>query len=77
MRRPTMRARIPCRRTGWASGTSLSGDLNTIVDGLRDKGFDTVGEIRDFEGIYRLCYVRGPEGLIVKLAEQIAPEGAS
>jgi catechol 2,3-dioxygenase-like lactoylglutathione lyase family enzyme len=52
-------------------------DLNTIVDGLRDKGFDTVGEVRDYENIYRLCYVRGPEGLIVELAEKLASERAS
>jgi catechol 2,3-dioxygenase-like lactoylglutathione lyase family enzyme len=52
-------------------------NLDTIVNGLRDKGFETVGEVRDFEDNYRLCYVRGPEGLIVELAEQIASEGAS
>lgn len=50
-------------------------DLDTIVDGLRANGFDTVGEVRDFEDIYRLCYVRGPEGLIIELAEQIIPGG--
>jgi hypothetical protein len=47
------------------------------IDGLRDKGFDTVGEVSDFEGIYRLCYVRGRGGLIVELAERIASDGAS
>ncbi len=52
-------------------------DLNAIVAGLRDRGFDTVGEVRDYEDSYRLCYVRGPEGLIVEFAEQIASEGAS
>src|ERR671921_71800 len=31
-----------------------------------------VGEVQDYGNIYRLCYVRGPEGLIVELAEQIA-----
>ncbi len=48
------------------------------IDGLRDRGFDTVGEVRDFEAYsYRLWYVRGPEGLIVELAERIASGGAS
>jgi catechol 2,3-dioxygenase-like lactoylglutathione lyase family enzyme len=46
-------------------------DLNAIVDGLRDDGFDTVGEVRDYGDSYRLCYVRGPEGLIVELAEKL------
>ena len=43
-----------------------------IVDRLRNQGFDTVGKVQDYGNIYRLCYVRGPEGLIVELAEQIA-----
>jgi catechol 2,3-dioxygenase-like lactoylglutathione lyase family enzyme len=68
---------LPANRLGFRHIAIEVNDLNTIVDGLRDKGFDTVGEVRDFEDIYRLCYVCGPEGLIVELAEQIASEGAS
>ena len=49
-------------------------DLNAIVDGFRDEGFDTVGEVQDYGNIYRLCYVRGPEGLIVELAEKLASD---
>ena len=50
-------------------------DLNTLVAGLRAKGFDTVGEVYDYtEYAYRLCYVRGPEGLIIELAERITSE---
>ncbi|ELZ06073.1 VOC family protein [Natrialba asiatica] len=68
---------LPANRRGIRHIAIAVGDLNAIVDELRDKGFDTVGEIRDFEDTYRLCYVRGPEGLIVELAEQIDSEGAS
>ena len=73
---------LPANRLGFRHIAIQVNDLNTIVDGLRDKGFDTVGEVQDYEGgpggfTYRLCYVRGPEGLIVELAEQIASEGAS
>jgi catechol 2,3-dioxygenase-like lactoylglutathione lyase family enzyme len=68
---------LPANRPGFRHIAIEVNDLNTIVDGLRDKGFDTVGEVRDFEDIYRLCYVRGPEGLIVELAEQIASARAS
>jgi catechol 2,3-dioxygenase-like lactoylglutathione lyase family enzyme len=68
---------LPANRLGFRHIAIEVNDLRTIVDGLRRKGFDTVGEIRDYEGIYRLCYVRGPEGLIVELAERIASEGAS
>jgi catechol 2,3-dioxygenase-like lactoylglutathione lyase family enzyme len=69
---------LPANRPGLRHICIEVNDLNTIVDGLRAKGFDTVGEVRDFaEYSYRLCYLRGPEGLIVELAEQIASEVAS
>jgi catechol 2,3-dioxygenase-like lactoylglutathione lyase family enzyme len=68
---------LPANRLGFRHIAIEVNDLDTIVGGLRGKGFDTVGEVRDFEDTYRLCYVRGPEGLIVELAEQIASEGAS
>jgi catechol 2,3-dioxygenase-like lactoylglutathione lyase family enzyme len=45
--------------------------LDEIVDKLRDKGFNLVGKVQDYEGLFRLCYIRGPEGIIVELAEQI------
>ena len=73
----TGRRPLPANRLGFRHIAIEVNDLNTIVAGLRDKGLDTVGEIRDYEDSYRLCYVRGPEGLIVELAEQIASEGAS
>jgi catechol 2,3-dioxygenase-like lactoylglutathione lyase family enzyme len=67
----------PVNRLGFRHITLEVDDLNAIVAGLRDQGFDTVGEVRDYEDSYRLCYVRGPEGLIVEFAERLAPEGAS
>ncbi len=51
-------------------------DLNGIVDGFRAKGFDTVGEVQDYGNVYRLVYVRGPEGLIIELAEKITSAAA-
>jgi hypothetical protein len=38
---------------------------------LRARGAELVGEVENYDDIYRLCYVRGPEGIIVELAEQI------
>lgn len=46
-------------------------DVRGVVDRVRDAGWDTLGEIVDFENTFLLCYVRGPEGLIVELAEQL------
>ncbi len=51
-------------------------DLSTILEGLRARGFNTIGEVYDFEGSYRDCYLRGPEGLIVELAQRIAGKEA-
>ena len=47
-------------------------DIDDTVQRLRERqGATVVGEIVDYEDVYRLCYVRGPEGIIVELAEQI------
>lgn len=46
-------------------------DVRGVVDRVRDAGWDTVGEIVDYESMFLLCYVRGPEGLIVELAERL------
>ena len=46
-------------------------DIDAMVAGLRARGAALVGELVRYEDMYRLCYVRGPEGIIVELAEQI------
>jgi catechol 2,3-dioxygenase-like lactoylglutathione lyase family enzyme len=46
-------------------------DIDTVVAGLRARGVEFVGELEQYKDIYRLCYVRGPEGIIVELAEEI------
>jgi len=38
---------------------------------LRARGAELVGEVEHYEDSYRLCHIRGPEGIIVELAEQI------
>src|SRR3712207_5157549 len=47
-------------------------DIEAVVAKLKEKGTETFSEIQDFEGKYNLCYVRGPEGIILELAEQIS-----
>jgi catechol 2,3-dioxygenase-like lactoylglutathione lyase family enzyme len=47
-------------------------DIDAVVAGLRARGTALVGELATYEDSYRLCYVRGPEGIIVELAEQIS-----
>ncbi len=46
-------------------------DIDAAVDGLRARGVELVGEVVRYADLYRLCYVRGPEGIIVMLAEQL------
>jgi catechol 2,3-dioxygenase-like lactoylglutathione lyase family enzyme len=46
-------------------------DLPTIVDGLAADGYRLVGGIGQHENIWRMAYVRGPEGIVVALAERI------
>lgn len=46
-------------------------DIDDVVARLRAHGAELVGEIERYEDIYRLCYLRGPAGIIIELAEQI------
>jgi catechol 2,3-dioxygenase-like lactoylglutathione lyase family enzyme len=46
-------------------------DIDGVVAGLRARGAELVGELERYEDSYKLCYVRGPEGIIVELAERI------
>jgi catechol 2,3-dioxygenase-like lactoylglutathione lyase family enzyme len=47
-------------------------DIDAAVAGLRAHGAQLVGEVVQYQDSYRLCYVRGPEGIIVALAEQLS-----
>jgi catechol 2,3-dioxygenase-like lactoylglutathione lyase family enzyme len=46
-------------------------DIENVLARLRAHGAELVGELEQYEDSYRLCYVRGPEGIIVALAEQL------
>jgi predicted enzyme related to lactoylglutathione lyase len=46
-------------------------DIDDTVARLRTHGAELVGELAQYEDKYRLCYVRGPEGILIGLAEQI------
>ncbi len=42
-----------------------------VVARMRAHGAELVGEVAQYEDVYRLCYLRGPDGIIVALAEQL------
>jgi catechol 2,3-dioxygenase-like lactoylglutathione lyase family enzyme len=46
-------------------------DIDDTLARLRPHGAELVGELAQYEDVYRLCYIRGPEGLLIGLAEQI------
>ena len=46
-------------------------DIEDVLARLRTHGAELVGEVVQYENTYRLCYVRGPEGIIVALAEPL------
>jgi catechol 2,3-dioxygenase-like lactoylglutathione lyase family enzyme len=46
-------------------------DIDEIVARLQAHGAKLVGEVVQYEDVYRLCYMRGPEGIVVGLAEQL------
>jgi catechol 2,3-dioxygenase-like lactoylglutathione lyase family enzyme len=47
-------------------------DLDATLARLRTHGVQLVGEVVQYEEMYRLCYIRGPEGILIGLAEDLA-----
>lgn len=45
-------------------------DLDAALARVAEDGYALVGEVGDYEGVWRMAYVRGPEGLIVSLAQR-------
>lgn len=48
-------------------------DIDDTLARLRKHGAQLVGEVVQYEQAYRLCYIRGPEGLLIGLAEELGP----
>ena len=60
-------------RVAEANGLSVDEveDLPAVLDQLGAQGYGLVGGMGEWEGAWRMAYVRGPEGIIVSLADQI------
>jgi catechol 2,3-dioxygenase-like lactoylglutathione lyase family enzyme len=48
-------------------------DIDDTLARLRQRGATLVGDVAQYEDIYRLCYIRGPEGILIGLAQQLDP----
>jgi catechol 2,3-dioxygenase-like lactoylglutathione lyase family enzyme len=46
-------------------------DIDETLERLRTHGAELVGEVVDYKDVYRLCYIRGPEGLLIGLAQEL------
>jgi catechol 2,3-dioxygenase-like lactoylglutathione lyase family enzyme len=47
-------------------------DVDDTVARLRKRGAELVGEVVNYQDVYRLCYIRGPEGLLIGLAQELS-----
>ena len=52
-------------------------DLNETLSRLYKHGTQLVGEVVQYEDMYRLCYIRGPEGILIGLAEELRKNGSA
>ena len=64
-------ADAPSNTLGLRSVMFAVDDIDATVAGLRALGAELVGELVQYQDSYRLCYVRGPAGIIVALAQQL------
>jgi catechol 2,3-dioxygenase-like lactoylglutathione lyase family enzyme len=62
----------PVNALGYLRVMFTVNDIDEMLARLRKHGAQLVGEVVQYEDSYRLCYIRGPEGLLIGLAEQLS-----
>ena len=62
----------PVNRLGMGRIMFAVDDIDATVARLQAHGAELVGEVVQYEDTYRLCYLRGPEGIVIALAEQLS-----
>jgi catechol 2,3-dioxygenase-like lactoylglutathione lyase family enzyme len=61
----------PVNALGYLRAMFTVANLDDTLERLRKHGAQVVGEVVQYENSYRLCYIRGPEGLLIGLAEEL------
>lgn len=61
----------PVNALGYLRAMFTVDDLDETLERLRGRGAQLVGEVVDYENVYRLCYIRGPGGLLIGLAQEL------
>ena len=62
----------PVNALGYLRVMFAVGAIDETLARLRKRGAQLVGEVVQYEDVYRLCYIRGPEGVLIGLAEQLS-----
>src|SRR5690606_30386284 len=65
----------PVNSLGYLRAMFAVSDIDETLERLQGRGATLVGDVVQYESAYRLCYVRGPEGILVGLAEEL-PAGS-
>ncbi len=68
--RPTP-ADAPVNTLGFRRVMFAFDDLDDVLARLQARGAELVGEVTQYENVYRLCYIRGPEGILIGLAQPL------
>lgn len=64
--------KAPVNALGYLRVMFAVDDLDETLDRLRQRGAQLVGEVVQYKDVYRLCYIRGPEGLLIGLAQELS-----
>jgi catechol 2,3-dioxygenase-like lactoylglutathione lyase family enzyme len=65
-------SKAPVNSLGYLRVMFAVADIDDTLGRLQKIGAQLVGEVVKYEELYRLCYIRGPEGLLIGLAEQLS-----
>lgn len=65
--------RAPVNALGYLRVMFAVVDVDATLARLAEHGAELVGEVAQYRDAYRLCYVRGPEGILIALAQQLQP----
>ena len=61
----------PVNALGYLRAMFTVDDIDETLGRLRKRGAELVGEVVQYKDVYRLCYIRGPEGLLIGLAQEL------
>ncbi len=61
----------PVNALGYLRAMFAVDDIDDTLQRLRKHGAELEGEVVDYQDVYRLCYIRGPEGLLIGLAQEL------